>query len=297
MRTKSKIKNTPGENIFDVSNVIILILLCVVTIYPFLYVTFASVSHSGLLMQHSGILTRPLGFNTSAYRLVFKNPNIISGFRNSAFILAVGVPLNIVLTSFGAYFLSRKNVMFKKPITILIMFTMWFSGGMVPFYLTVHRLGLLNSLASTIIPFMVGTFNMIIMRTSFAALPDSLEESAKLDGAGHLTILFRIVMPLSKAVLAVMVLYYGVEKWNGWFWASTFITDRTLHPIQVVLRGILIQNDTSLMTVGMAGADVEEASESIKYATTMVATVPILLIYPFIQKYFVKGVMIGAVKG
>lgn len=258
MKQISSIKKTPGERTFDFANIVILILLGIVTLYPMMYVAFASISNSNLLMQHSGFLVRPLGFNLSAYRLVFKNPNIISGFRNSLIILGVGVPLNLVMTALGAYFLS---------------------------------------LSSTIFPFLVGTFNLIIMRTSFAAIPESLEESAKLDGAGHITILFRIVIPLSKAVIAVMILYYGVEKWNGWFWASTFITNRSLHPIQVVLRGILINNDTSLMVVGMAGADMEEAGESIKYATTMVATVPILLIYPFIQKYFVKGVMIGAVKG
>ena len=297
MKQISSIKKTPGERTFDFANIVILILLGIVTLYPMMYVAFASISNSNLLMQHSGFLVRPLGFNLSAYRLVFKNPNIISGFRNSLIILGVGVPLNLVMTALGAYFLSRKDVFFKRPITFLILFTMWFSGGMVPFYLTVYNLNLLNSLASTIFPFLVGTFNLIIMRTSFAAIPESLEESAKLDGAGHITILFRIVIPLSKAVIAVMILYYGVEKWNGWFWASTFITNRSLHPIQVVLRGILINNDTSLMVVGMAGADMEEAGESIKYATTMVATVPILLIYPFIQKYFVKGVMIGAVKG
>lgn len=297
MATKSNIiKRSASENIFDVVNVIFLLLLCVVTLYPLLYVTFASLSNSSLLMQHSGLLLRPLDLTGGAYRLVFLNPNIISGFRNSLFLVVVGVPVNVFITSLGAYFMSRKGVMFQKPITFMFLFTMWFAGGMVPFYLTIHSLNLLNTLWGLIIPFMVSMYNMIVMRTSFASIPDSLEESAKLDGAGHFTILFRIVYPLSKAVIAVMVLFYGVNKWNGWFWGATLITRSELHPLQVILRSILIQNDTSMMTVGMTGADVEEASESIKYATTMVATVPILLIYPAIQKYFVKGVMIGSVK-
>lgn len=296
MARKNKISRSIGENIFDTINVILLFFLCIVTLYPMLYVAFASISNSNLLMQHSGLLLKPLDVTFGAYRLVFKNPNIISGFRNSLFIIVVGVPLNVFMTSLGAYFMTRKDVMFKKPITFLFMFTMWFAGGMVPFYLTVYNLKLLNSLWSLIIPFLISTYNMIIMRTSFAGLPDSLEESAKLDGAGHFTILFKIVYPLSKAVMAVMVLYYGVNKWNSWFWGATLITDSSLHPLQVILRAILINNDTTMMTTGMTGADVEEASESIKYATTMVATVPILLIYPFIQKYFVQGVMIGAIK-
>lgn len=138
---------------------------------------------------------------------------------------------------------------------------------------------------------------MIIMRTSFAAIPDSLEESAKLDGAGHWTILIRIVMPLSKAVVAVMVLYYGVGIWNSWFWASTFLRTRELYPLQVILREILLQNDTNIMTAGVGVIDQEQAAETVKYATIIVATLPILCVYPFLQKYFVKGVMIGAVKG
>jgi putative aldouronate transport system permease protein len=177
------------------------------------------------------------------------------------------------------------------------VFTMFFHGGLIPLYLIVKNVGLINSLWSTIVPFAVSTFNLIIMRTSFSAIPESLEESAKIDGANHLTILFRIILPLSKPVVAVMILYYAVEKWNAWFYASIFLKDRDLFPLQLVLREILIANSTDNMATGASSADQFMIGETIKYATIIVATVPILCVYPFVQKYFEKGVMIGAVKG
>lgn len=166
---------------------------------------------------------------------------------------------------------------------------------MIPFYLNLRDLHLTNSLWGIIIPFMVSTYNMIILRTSFEAIPESLTEAAKIDGAGHITILVRIVLPLSKAILAVMVLYYGVSIWNGWFWASAILRDRDKYPLQLILREILLSNDSQAMSSG-AGGDAEALSQTIKYATIMVATVPILCVYPFLQKYFATGVMIGAVK-
>lgn len=174
---------------------------------------------------------------------------------------------------------------------------MFFSGGMIPFYLTVKNLKITDTLWSLISPFLVSTYNLIIMKTSFQALPMSLEESAKLDGANDFTVLFKIILPLSKPVIAVMVLYYGVGIWNGWFWASVFIRTRELLPLQVILREILLSNDTAGMTAGTSVGDVEGVSETIKYATIMVATLPILCVYPFLQKYFTKGVLIGAIKG
>lgn len=174
---------------------------------------------------------------------------------------------------------------------------MFFHGGLIPFYLIVRGVGLINSLWSVILPFSIGTFNLIIMRTAFMSIPNELEESAKMDGAGHLTILFRIVIPLSMPVIAVLILYYSVEKWNGWFYASIFIQDHKLFPLQLTLREILIANSMSEMTDGSSAGDLFQIGETIKYATIMVASVPILVMYPFVQKYFVKGVMIGALKG
>ncbi|WP_438444128.1 carbohydrate ABC transporter permease [Gorillibacterium sp. sgz5001074] len=292
-----KAQISTGDRTFDITITVALSLLVIVTLYPLLYVTFASFSDSSQLIAHTGFLYKPLGFSLDAYRSVFDNPGIMKGYGNTLFILVVGVSINLLLTAVAAYVMSRRNVMWNGFFTFLIVFTMFFHGGLIPLYLIVKDVGLMNSLWATIIPFSISTFNLIIMRTSFQAIPESLEESAKIDGANHLTILFRIVLPLSMPVVAVMILYYAVEKWNAWFYASIFLKDRGLFPLQLVLREILIANSTDSMTSGAGSADQFKIGETIKYATIMVATVPILCIYPFVQKYFVKGVMIGAVKG
>jgi putative aldouronate transport system permease protein len=211
------------------------------------------------------------------------------------FIVIVGTLINVILTSFGAYYLSRKGQTASKAVGLFILFTMFFSGGMIPVYLNVDSLGLANKIWAVIIPNAINTFYLFIMKTAFAGIPDSMEESAKLDGANHLTILFRIYMPLSKAVLAVMVLYYGVDHWNAWFNAMLYFRDRSLYPLQLILREILIANDMTQMV--NLSVDTEQIAETIKYAVIVVATMPILCLYPFLQKYFVKGVMIGAIKG
>ena len=178
-----------------------------------------------------------------------------------------------------------------------IVLTMYFSGGLIPFFLTVRSLKLDNTLWALIIPTAISTFNMIIMRTAFASVPDSLEESAKLDGAGHIRILVKIMVPLVFPTIAVLILYYSVGHWNSWFNAMVFLRDRSKYPLQLILREILIQNSMENMTMGVEMDDKEMISETIKYAVIIVSTLPILCLYPFIQKYFVKGVMIGAVKG
>ncbi|WP_261305192.1 carbohydrate ABC transporter permease [Paenibacillus andongensis] len=286
-----------SEKSFDVFVYIGLILLMVVTLYPLLYVAFASLSDSNDFLTHKGILWRPLGFNLESYKSVLTNPGIMTGYKNTLFILIVGVSINVLMTALGAYVLSRKNVMWNKAFLIFIVFTMFFNGGLIPLYLIVKGVGLVNSLWATIIPFAMNTFNLIIMRTSFMAIPETLEESAKIDGANHFTILFRLILPLSMPVIAVMILYYSVEKWNGWFYASIFLKDRDLFPLQVILREILISNSTDTMSAGASAGDRMQIGETIKYATIMVATLPVLCIYPFLQKYFVKGVMVGALKG
>jgi putative aldouronate transport system permease protein len=210
-------------------------------------------------------------------------------------VLITGVILALFMTSLGAYFLSRKNVFFKKPIMMLITFTMFFSGGMIPAYLNLQDLRLTNTLWGLIIPGMISTYNMIILRTSFSSIPESLTEAAIIDGAGHIRILFSVVLPLSKAIMAVMILYYGIGIWNSWFWASVILRNREMYPLQVILREILLQNSALEMSTGMDIGD-GAISMTIRYATIIVATVPVLCIYPFLQKYFARGVMIGAVK-
>ncbi len=289
-------KKTFGEHIFDTSNTLALMLLSLVTLYPFVYVLFASVSNPAELVQHRGILLWPKGFTLDAYRLVFENPNIIRSYLNTIFYVTVGTALNILMTALGAYALSRRNVMWKNTIMIMIVLTMFFDGGLIPRYLLMKNLGLLDTYAALIVPAAISTWNLIVMRTAFQSVPVALEESARMDGAGDWTILFRIIIPLSLPVIAVMILFYGVGHWNRWFEALIYLRERDLFPLQLILREILVQNDTSSMMTSVGGGDRMPIGETIKYATIIVATVPILLLYPFLQKYFVKGVMIGAIK-
>jgi putative aldouronate transport system permease protein len=248
-------------------------------------------------MAHYGPLFGPVGFSLAPFEAVFENPNIWTGYRTTLWVVAVGLPLNIFMTMLGAYFLSRKDVMLGRLITMLILFTMYFSGGMIPRYILIDSIGLTDTRWALVLPVLVSTYNMIIMRTAFAAVPASLEESAKLDGANHYIILFRIMMPLCMPTIAVLILYYGVQHWNAWFDAMLFIRQKTMYPLQLILREILVQNDTSSMTAGSDIADIDMISQTIQYAVIVIATLPILCLYPFLQRYFIKGVMIGAVKG
>lgn len=285
-----------GEVVFRwLVNYPFLVFLTFVCLYPMLYVVFASFSVPSQYMAHSGPLWGSLGFSTASYMHVFRNPNILTGYRNTIWILAVGIPINMALTIVGAYFLSRRGVMLFKPIMILILFTMYFSGGMIPTFLLIQNLGLIDSRWALILPGAVSTFNVIVLRTAMFAVPESLEESAKLDGARHFRILFQIIVPLVKPTLAVLVLFYGVNHWNSWFPAMIYLRDRSLFPLQLILREILVLNDVSGIDAGVG--DVEMIAATIQYALIIVATIPVLALYPFLQRYFTKGVMIGAVKG
>jgi putative aldouronate transport system permease protein len=216
---------------------------------------------------------------------------------NTLFYTGIGTVLNVFHTTLGAFALSYKKAFWRNYIMIFVVFTMFFSGGLIPSYLLVTKLGMNDTRWALIIPEAISVWNMIIMKTFFESLPDSLKESAKIDGANDIVILFRIIVPLSTPVIAVMFLFYGVSHWNSWFSAMVYIRNRDLYPLQLILREILIANDTSTMTGAGSIGDFEQIGLTIRYATVMVATVPILMIYPFLQKYFVKGIMIGAIKG
>lgn len=293
---KSKIKEGPASVLFDAVNVLLLAVIVVVTVYPILYVIFASFSNGDRLLAHSGLLWKPLGFTAAGYKMVFKDPMIVRGYLNTIFVVVVGSFVSMAITVLASYFLARKEVVGQKAIMIYIIITMFFSGGMIPFYFTVRSLGLYNSIWALVFPSAVNTFNLIVMKTNFQGVPDGLIEAAVLDGADHFIILASVVLPLVKPILAVISLYYIVGRWNEWFYAMMFLQDRVKYPLQLVLRGILIANDTNAMSAGTGFGDQEAVSESIKYGVIVVATVPILCIYPFLQKYFVKGTMVGAVK-
>ncbi|MBE7032808.1 MAG: carbohydrate ABC transporter permease [Ruminococcaceae bacterium] len=293
------IKKSKSRIAFEIFNTLFMLFLIVITAYPVLYVVFASFSDAGALTRLGGdMLYKPIGFTISAYEKAFANPNILSGYMNTLFVVVVGVTLSMLFSIVAAYCLSRKNAAFIRPANILIMFTMWFNGGLIPMYIAVRDIGLVGSLWSLIIPGLINTYNMIILRTAFYSVPDSLVESARIDGAGHIRILFSIMLPLIKASVAVVALYYGVSYWNSWFNASIYLQGQSQKwPLQLILRQIIIMNDTDSMMQGVGAGDKEQIGESIKYAVIVIATAPILCVYPFIQKYFVKGVMIGAVKG
>ena len=286
-----------GYKTFRVINVIFLLLLNVTMLYPMLYVVFASLSDSGELMGHMGLLLKPLHTNLDAYRAVFTNPMIGKGYLNTLIVVVASVALSMAMTILCAFVLSRKEVAARNVFMGFVLFTMFFNGGLIPFYLTVKNVGLENSLWSLIIPYLINVYNMVIMRTSFTQVPEPLIESAKLDGANPMQILVKIVLPLSIPVLMVIILYYAVALWNSWFSAMIFLHERSKFPLQLILREILIQNDTTTMMQGVGMEDAASVGETIQYAVIVVATLPILVMYPFIQRFFTEGVMIGAVKG
>jgi len=290
-------KQTFGEKLFGIINSIILIALMILFLYPILHIIFASLSDPARIMQHRGLLFAPLGFRLEAYKLVFDNPMISVSYRNTLFYVVIGTVINILLTSLGAYALSRKQVYIRNVVMLLITFTMFFSGGLIPSYLLIKSLHMQDTFWVMIIPNAISAYNLIIMRTYFLGLPDSLEESAKIDGAGDFTVLFKIFVPIAMPIIAVMILFYGVGHWNAWFSASIYLRKRELFPLQLVLREILIQNSTDNMLTSVELSDKGMIGETVKYATIVVATLPILFVYPFLQKYFTKGVMIGSVKG
>ena len=288
-----------GDKIFDGFNIILMLFISFVFLLPFIHIVFSSISDPAILAQNSGIILWPKGITLNGYVLVFKNPNIISGFTNSVFYVAAGTFLNILFTSIIAYVLSRRNLLWKNSIMFMVVLTMIFTRSLIPFYLLVRGLGLRNTRLALLLPDLVIVWNFLIMRTAFAETPYELEEAATIDGANHLRIFFNIILPVSKAVIAVNVLFYAVFHWNSWFNAMIFLNKRELFPLQLILREILILNDTSSMAnaENVAYENVNYYKVLVQYATIIVATVPILMIYPLIQKHFAKGVMIGSLKG
>ncbi len=288
-----------GSRLFDVFNLVLSGLFAFICVYPVIHVLSSSFSDPSRLAVHTGGVLWPLGFSLDGYRVVLRNPNIWTGYGNTLFYVVVGTILCLFMTSIGAYVLSRRNFMFRKHMTLLIVFTMYFSGGMIPNFLLVRILGLYNTRGAIIVPALISTWNLFVLKTAFQSVPASLEESAKLDGANDLLILFRIILPVSKATIAVIALYYSVSHWNAWFHAMIYLRKRELFPLQLILREILIISDAGGNISGDMPGDVAQMfiDKLIKHCTIIVSTLPILSIYPFIQKYFVKGVMMGSLIG
>ena len=288
----------PSSYITDAIIVIILLALMFITVYPLLYTVFASFSDAKQLLKLEGPMWWPLEpFTLRGYELTFQNAKLVPSIFNTLFYVIVGTLGGLVITGMAAFVLSRKNFMLKNIIMKLIMFTMFFSGGIIPLFFVVRQIGIYDTRWAFLLPWIMSAYNMIIMRTFFLGIPESLEESATLDGATDLQIFFKIYVPLSTAVIAVIAMYYGVAWWNSWYQSLVFQPSNSLWPLQMVLREVLITNTKSATTDVTSMAEESYTRELVKYCTVVVSTVPILIIYPFLQRYFVKGVMIGAVKG
>lgn len=294
------IKPTPADRAFRYVSLFFLLIIMVLLTYPLLFVINASFTDP-LQLYSSPLLLYPKGFNLGSYRITFANADIWIGYRNSLIYTFLGTIVNIVMTILGAYPLSRKDFVGRNVLTFFYSFTMFFSGGLIPYYLVVSGLGLVDNLWTMIIPGAVSVYNMIIMRTFFSTnIPTELEEAAKIDGCSNFRLLLSVVLPLSTPILAVLSLYYGVDHWNGYFHAMIFLNNRNRYPLQLFLREILIQNQMSDML--QIATDEKYAQRmmdqlGLKYVVIVVSTLPIFIIYPFLQKFFNKGVLVGALKG
>lgn len=287
-----------SDRLFDWVITLIAMIVILIVLIPLIFVMAASFSDPDMVIRGKVFLI-PKGITTKAYTMVFENKDIWRGFANSVFYTAAGILISVTLTVLAAYPLSRKGLPGRNLLMMGILFTMYFSGGMVPTYLLVRDLGMYNTVWAVLVPAALSTYNLIVAKTFFEnSIPEELYESAYLDGCGNIQMLFKIVLPLSKAILAVLVLYYAVGIWNSYFDALIYLKDTAKHPLQIVLRNILLLGQTEQMGTNDVGmAEKIKMAEAIKYSAIVVSSIPMILIYPFIQKHFVKGVMIGAVKG
>lgn len=288
MKRKSK-----SDAIFDILNILIMLLICLTTLYPFLYLIAMSFGNSATM----GLNLIPDEWNLSAYRQVLKNHYIVSGFLNTIIKTLIGTALCLLFTVAAAYPLSKKTLPNRSFWTTLMVFTMFFSGGLIPGYLLISDLNLLDSIWALILPGLISTYNMIIVRNYFMSIPDSLNEAAEIDGANDIHILFRIIIPISLPILATITLWTIVGHWNSWFDCMIYIKSADKQVLQLILRRIVIEGTSQLIDLN-GGVDTGFANpENIKAASIVVATLPILIVYPFLQKYFVKGIMVGSLKG
>ena len=288
---------TIWDRLFTVANYVLLSLILLLTLYPCWYVVVASMSDPVKLYAGSKFMIWPRGFSMQAYQIIIKHAMLWKSYGNTLIYVSASTVLGLTMTTLGAFVLSRKYLPGKNAMMMMVTITMFFGGGLIPSYLVNVELGLVNNRWAMIIPGAISTYNMIMMLTYFRGIPDSLEESARIDGANELVILTRIVIPLSLPVIAVISLYIIVAHWNSYMHATIYLRDRDLFPLQVILREILISGSSNLDQMTSGYDDFAAYSEAVKYATIIVSTLPVLAIYPFLQRFFVKGVMLGAIKG
>lgn len=296
-------ENNAKDKAYGVIVYVILSIILISAIYPLIYIFSSSISDQSAVIGGE-VWLWPVGWNLAAYKAIFTYPDLWLTYGNTIFYTVTGTAISVILTIMAAFPLSRKDFSARNFYMLIIAFTMWFNGGLIPFYMVVRDLGMLNTRWSIIIPAALSAWNIIITRTFFqSTIPDTLVEAARIDGCSDYKFIIRIVLPLSGAIIAVNVLFYGVFQWNSYFNAMLFLTDKKLYPLQILLRRILINNrfDESFNSAGSYRGAAEGARQAyrqlVKYALIIIASVPVLIIYPFLQKYFVKGVMIGSLKG
>lgn len=296
---KSKMNESKQDKIFNVINMIILWIVLIVVAYPLIYVVSASFSNPQAVSSGK-VWLWPVDFTLRGYQVVFQHPDIVRGFLNAIYITVLGTAVQVLITIMAAYPLSRKTLYGKGIITLFFTFTMFFGGGLIPTFILINNLGLYNTYWALILPGAVGVYNVIVARTFFqTTIPEDLFEAGQLDGCSDFRFLLSIVLPLSKPIIAVLVMFYAVGHWNSYFGPMIYLADKELYPLQIVLRNILVQNQfDSKMMMDVASMEQQKGlAELIKYSVIVVSSLPMLILYPFIQKHFVKGVMVGAIKG
>lgn len=297
-RERSKIKQSKSDRIFTIVNDLLLLVGFIIVLYPLLYILSSSFSAPKAVATGKVILW-PVDFSLRGFEAVFEHKAIVTGFLNTIFYTVVGTAVNIVMTVIAAYPLSRKSMPGRRVILFLFTFTMIFNGGLIPSYLLNSDLGLINTRAVMIIPLAISVYNVIICRTFFeSTIPDELLEASQIDGCSHFRFLLQMVIPLSKSIIAVLVLYYALGHWNSYFQAFIYITDRSKFPLQIILRDILVLNSVNdIIADPQLYAARQGMAELLKYSLIVVSSAPFMIAYPFVAKHFVKGVMIGSVKG
>ncbi|MRX72803.1 ABC transporter permease subunit [Bacillus lacus] len=299
IKSKHSARKSKEDRIFDIINISVLTIIAIIVLYPLYFVVIASISNPDRI--YSGdIWLLPKEITFEGYIRIFQDEMIWLGYKNTVIYTVLGTAVNVSLTLMAAYALSRKDLVGRNFFMLLFLFTMFFSGGLIPTYLVVKNLGMVNTIWAMILPKAVAVWNLIVARTFFHSnIPDELLEAAKIDGCSNTKFFMKVVLPLSKPIIAVLILFYAVGHWNSYFDALIYLNDEGLYPLQLILRNILIQNEAAANMVGDVAsyAAQRRLAELIKYGVIIVAALPLLIVYPFVQKYFVKGALIGGIKG
>ncbi|MCD9021661.1 carbohydrate ABC transporter permease [Cohnella silvisoli] len=298
MASKNKpIKDSTGDKVFLISIYVILSLVFIVVLYPLIYIVSSSFS-SPAAVTSGRVWLWPVDLSINGYERLFNTPKIMTGYANSLFYTAAGTVISVILTIMIAYPLSRKTFFGKNALMMMITFTMLFSGGLIPTYMVVREVGLIDTRWALLIPNAIWVWQVIIARSFFqTSIPDELIDSSEMDGCSDFRFMRSVVIPLSKPIIAVLVLMYAVGQWNAYFDALIYLKTANLFPLQLILRSIIIENNSSGVMDAMKLVERQQLAESLKYSLIVVATLPVLIIYPFVQRYFVQGMLVGSVKG